>query len=117
MVPSASRASWKATKARDVEVREHVPVDHQEALVDPGVDGGKADGARRVERLRLDRIVERGAGAAPAGVGVSEAVGLVAERQHHVVYAVVDEVADHVLDHRSVDDRQHLLGPVVRQGA
>jgi hypothetical protein len=102
---------------RDVEVREHVPVDDQEALIDPGVEGGVADGSRSVQRLGLDRIVQRGAGAPPAGVDVTESVGLVAERQHHVVDAVGGQVPDDVLDHRPVDDRQHLLGPVVGQGA
>ena len=58
IVASAPRPSWKSTSARDVEVGEHVAVDHDEALVDAGVARGEADGAGGVERLGLDGVVE-----------------------------------------------------------
>ena len=48
----------------DVEVGEDVAVEHEEALGDPGVEGGEADGAGRVARLGLDGVVEVDAGAA-----------------------------------------------------
>src|SRR5262245_25093420 len=101
----------------DVEVGQNVAVEHQEPLGDARVAGGEQDGPGRVERLGLDGVVQRGAGAPTVGVAPPEPVRAVAERQHDVVDAVVGEVADDMLDHRPVDDRQHLLGPRQRQGS
>ena len=112
---SAPRASWNATKAGDVEVGEDVAVEHQEPPVDTRRRGREADGAGRVERLGLDRVVQAGAGAVVRGRR-RERVRPVPEREHHVVDAVVDEVADDVIDHRPVHDREHLLGRGVVSG-
>ena len=51
-------ASWKATSAVDVHVADHVAVDDEEALVDARVERREADGAGRVERLVLHRVVQ-----------------------------------------------------------
>jgi hypothetical protein len=51
----------------DVEIGEDVAVDHDEPLVDAGVERGEADGAGGVERFGLDGVVEVDAGAAPSG--------------------------------------------------
>ena len=88
IVPSAPRSSWNAIEGADVEVGEHVAVDHQEPLGDAGVEGGEADGARGVERLGLDRVVELDAGAQAVGLRLDERVGPVAHRQHGLVDAV-----------------------------
>ena len=54
-----------ATRAREVEVGEHVAVDHEErARRCRPSSGGEADGAGGVERLGLDGVVQRHAGAA-----------------------------------------------------
>ena len=82
MVPSAPVRSWAATQRAEVEVGEHVAVEHEEALGDAGVERGEADGAGGVARLGLDGVVEVDAGAAPVGVGGLEGVGPVAQRQH-----------------------------------
>jgi hypothetical protein len=86
-----------------------VTVDHHEALGDAGVVGGEADGPGGVERLGLDGVVQLDAGARAVGIRVGEGVGLVPERQHRLGDAVGAQVGDDVLDHRPVDDRQHLL--------
>ena len=64
MVPSAPVRSWARHQGPDVEVGEDVAVEHEEPLVDAGVEGGEADGAGGVARLRLDGVVEVDAGAA-----------------------------------------------------
>ena len=93
----------------DGEVGEHIAVEYEERLVDPGVLGGESDGPGGVERLGLDGVVEGDSGAATVGIGVAERVGQEAEREHHLFDAVGGEVSDHVLDHGPVHDRQHLL--------
>ena len=50
--------------------RQHVAVDHDERVVDPGVVGGEADGAGRVEWFGLDRIVQRDTGTRAIGKGL-----------------------------------------------
>ncbi len=109
IVPSAPESRWNFHERVDVEVGEHVAVDHEERVVDAGVERGEADRAGGVERLGLDRVVQPHPGAHLVGVRLDERVGPVPERQHRVVDAVPAEVADDPLDHRPIDDRQHLL--------
>ena len=71
----------EADQPGHVEVGEHVAVDDDEALVDARLAGGEADGTGGVERLVLDGVRQRDAGALAVGIGVEEGVGLVAERQ------------------------------------
>ena len=58
-MPSAPALVVERPQRADVEVGEHVAVDDEEAVVDAGVEGREADGARRVERLGLDGVVQR----------------------------------------------------------
>ena len=90
--PRRRAPSWNVDQRGEVEVGEHVAVDHDEALVDAGVAGGEADGAGGVERLGLDGVVEPHPGADAVGVGRREGVGPEAERQHRLVDAVAAEV-------------------------
>ncbi len=76
----------------------------------PAWAGGEPDGPGGVERGRLDRVGHPDTGDGPVGIGVDEGVGPVAEREHGVVDPVGGQVAEHPLDHRLLDDRQHLLG-------
>src|SRR5690606_18161571 len=72
--------------------------------------GGEAHRAGGVERLRLDRVVEPNSRALVVGIGGDERVRTVPEGQDRVVDAVFGQLRQHSLDHRPVDDRQHLLG-------
>ena len=102
-------------QGRQIEVGEHVAVDHDEGLVDAGEGGGEPDGAGRVERLGLDGIGQPHAGDPAVRVGLQKGVGQVAERKDRILDAVGGEVAEHPLDHRHPDDREHLFGRRERQ--
>ena len=108
-MPSPPVRVVEGDEGGEVEVGQDVAVDDDEALVDAGVAGGEADGAGGVERLGLDRVAQPHAGARPVGIGSLEGVGPVAERQHGLVDPVAGQPGDDPLDHRPVDDRQHLL--------
>ena len=103
----------------DVEVGEDVAVDHEEPLVDAGLEGGEADGAGGVERLGLDGVVQLHAGAAAVGVGVHEGVGPVAERQDGVGRRRSGAELERRPARSSVDRTigEHLLGGVEGQRA
>ena len=68
----------------DVEVGQHVAVGDDERVVDAAEVGGEVDRAGGVERLRLDRVVQRDTVALAVGKGLDERLGLEAERQRDV---------------------------------
>ncbi len=100
-----------------IQVGQDVAVDDEEPLVQPGLQRRKADGTRRVERLRLHRIVQRDAGTGPVRIRLDEGVGPVPERQHHLGHTRFRQAADHALEHGGVGHRQHLLGQGQGEGA
>ena len=100
-------ASTRAPTSRSVSTS---PLTTRKRGVDAGVDGREADGAGRVERLGLDRVVEPHARRRCRRGRRREGVGPVAEREDGIGDAVAAEVGHDPLDHRPVDDRQHLLG-------
>ena len=114
-VPSAPRARWKSTSDAHIEIGEDVAVHDEKRLVDAGLTGREADGAGGVERLRLDGVAQTHTGAGGVRERFDERVGLVPERQDRLVDAERREVADHPVDHRPMDDRQHLLRLAERQ--
>ena len=104
-------------QGRHVEFGQHVAVEDQEGLVDPGLKGGEADGASRVERGILDRVGEDDAGAPAIWIGVDEGVWSIPEGQHHLVDAVLGQMLENALDHRTPSDGEHLLGSGQGEGA
>ena len=66
-VASAPCDRWKPDQLADVEVGEHVAVDDDEGVVDAGRPGGEGDGPAGVQRLGLDGVAQRHAGALPSG--------------------------------------------------
>ena len=102
-------ASVERHQRAEVEVGEDVAVDHHEGVVDPGGVGGEANRSGGVERRRLGGVGEPDACGHVVGVGILERVRQVLERQHRLVDAVRAEMLKHPLDHRPLDDRQHLF--------
>ena len=113
----ASGGVVEGDEGAEVEIGHHVAVDHDETLVDAGLEGGEADGAGGVERLGLDGISQAHARALPVGIRSLKDVGPVAEGQHGLVDIVSGQPGHDPLDHRPVDDRQHLLRRGEGQGA
>ena len=66
-MPSPAVGVVERHQGADVEVGEHVAVDHEEALVDAGLAGGEADGAGGVERRVLDGVGQAHPGAGASG--------------------------------------------------
>ena len=52
----------KVDQAGEIEVGEHIPVDHHEGVVDADVVGGEPDGPGGIQRCRLDRIGQSDSG-------------------------------------------------------
>ena len=69
----------KADEGGCVDVGEHVSVEDEEGVVDPGRLRREPHGAGGVERLRLDGVRERDPGHPIVGKGREECVGAVAE--------------------------------------
>ena len=105
----ASGGVVEGDERADVEFGHDVAVDDDEALLDAGLMGGEPDGAGGVEGLGFDRVTQAHAGALAVGIGGVEGVGAVAEGQHGLVDAVTGQSGEDPLDHRPVDDGQHLL--------
>ena len=93
----------------DVEVREHIAIDHEEGAGDAHLLRSEADGPCGVERLWLDGIVQGHSSALAVRVGLEEAIGKVAEREDRLVYAVGGQLSHDPLEHRYPHDREHLL--------
>ena len=116
MVPSAPRSRWNATRAVRSRSVSTSPLTTTKVSSMPANVGGEADGPGRVERLGLDGVGQPHPGGTAVGIGLDEGVGQVAERQDGLVDAVRGQLAEHPLDHRHPDDREHLLGRRERQG-
>ena len=92
-----------------IEVREHVPVDHHEALSDTAMMGGKSYGTRRVQRFRFDCVMDLHPCANAIRIRVDKSIGPVSHGQHRFGDPMRTQVLEHMLDHGFVEDRQHLL--------
>ena len=91
----------------DVEVGQHVAVGDDERVVDAAEVGRESDRPGGVERLGLDRVVQRNPVALAVGKGLDERLGLEAECQRHVGDPSLRQVVDKAFDDRHVPDRQH----------
>jgi hypothetical protein len=100
-----------------VQVREHVPVHHDEGLVDARFPSGEGDRTGGVERLRFDRVAQGHPGAAPVRVLRGKRVRPETERQHHLGDTAGRQRGDDVLDHRPLSDREQRLGDRLRERA
>ena len=98
-----------------VEIGDDVSVRHHERVVETDRTGRVGDRTARVERLRLDGVVDPHVTVSPVDERRGEGFGAKPERQHHVGHAAGGESIDHLEDHRPVHHRQHRLGDVVRE--
>ena len=78
--PLGTAGAVEGHQSGEIEVREHVTVDHHEGLVDPGERGGEAHGTGRVERLGLDGVGQPDSRDPPVGVGLHEGIRQVTQR-------------------------------------
>jgi hypothetical protein len=99
----------KGHQRRQVQVGQHIPVDHHERVLHPTVGGREADGTSGVERLGLDGIDQGDAGSTAVGVGLPERVGEIAQRQDRPFDTVYSQVPEYPFEHGHADNRQHLL--------
>ena len=91
----------------DVEVGEHVAVEHQEPLVEQRL--GELQRAAGAERLRLLDIAQADPVRAPVAEHVAHARREEPARHHDVVDAVAAQPVEHERDERAVDERDDRL--------
>jgi hypothetical protein len=92
-----------------IEVREYIAIHHDKRVIDPCGTGGEPHRSGRIERFGFNRIVQLNAGTVTVWVRVKECVGAITESEYRIGDAVGIERAQNPLDHRSIDDRKHLL--------
>ena len=97
-----------------VEVREHVAVEHQEALVEQRL--GELQRSARAQRLRLLDVAQADPVAAAVAEHVAHAGREEPARHDHVVDAVTAQPVEHEGDERPVDQRHDRLGDGRGQG-
>jgi hypothetical protein len=91
-----------------VDVGQHVAVEHQEALVQERL--GVLERAGGPARLRLLDEAQPDAELLAVAQDVADARGQEPAAEDHVVDAVAPEPLEHVDDERAVDERDHRLG-------
>ena len=92
----------------EVDVRERIPRDDEERVVEPR--GRVANRAGRAERARLDGVLELEPEARPVAEVGADRLGQEGDRDDHVLEPVHLEQLEDVLHARLADDRHHRLG-------
>ena len=110
--------SVELEQGRNVYLSQDVPVDDDERLVaDTGHAGGESNGSRRVQRSALDGVVELDRPAPTVRISGQQGVGLIPQRKHDLVYAMLRQVLHHPLDDRPPRHRQQRLRSRQSEGA
>ena len=99
----------------EVEIGEHVAIDHHEGVVWLEDLGGESNGTGRVERLGLHGVRQSNASALTIGICLQEGLGEVAEREDRIGHTVERELDHDTLEHWNSHDGEHLLGCGQRQ--
>ena len=116
MVARAAAAAMEIDKAAQIDLRQHVAVEH---------DNGVAHALRRVshgaggaERRRFDDVAKLDAGVAPIAEHLFDAMRLIVEAENHLVDLrdLLDEI-ELIVEKRPVENRDDRLRCVNGQGA
>ena len=83
MVARARAAAMKLDEAAQIDLRQHVAVEHDQRVAHPL--RGVADRARGTERCRLDDVPKLDAGLVSIAEHLFDAVRLVVEAENHLV--------------------------------
>jgi hypothetical protein len=100
---------------RQVDVGQGIARDDDEGVIERVAD--LADGAASTERRLLDAVFEPHPDRAAVTKAVLDLRREVLQRDERVVDAVALEEIEDVAKARLIDDRDHRLGPIDRQGA